>query len=52
MKILFVILIFLWMFIGFIGIMNCKKDRVHFEMIIFMIFALFIPLIAKWCGLI
>lgn len=52
MKILFVIIILIWAFIGFLGVLNCKKDRVNFEMIIFLTTVPFIPMVAKWCGLI
>ena len=53
MKIVFVIIIPIWCFLGFLGIMQNMRNtsRINFEMIFFCLFALFIPLIAKWCGL-
>ena len=51
MKALFVVIIFIWLFVGFLGILSCKANRVNYEMIIFMFFAPFIPLVAKVCGL-
>lgn len=44
----FTIILFAWAILGFIGILNCKKDRVAWEMIIFMGFVPFIPLIAAY----
>ena len=49
--ILFLFIIVIWFSIGIIGVINCKKNRIHFEMLIFLFFVPFIPLIAKWCGL-
>lgn len=51
-KVIFAIVILAWLFCGFCGIINCKKDRVHWDMIGFMLFFPFIPLIAHLCGLI
>lgn len=50
-EIIFVIVILVWCFIGFLGGMNAKDNRVNYEMIIFMVLAPFIPLLAKVCGL-
>lgn len=52
MKTLFIIIMFVWAFIGFIGILNCKKNGIRWDMIIFCAFVPFIPLVAKVCGLI
>ena len=50
-EIIFVIGIFVWNFIGFLGIMHCKDNRINYEMIIFMALVPFIPLFAKVFGL-
>ena len=52
MKALFVIIIFIWLFVGFLGDLHAKDNHVNYEMIIFMFFAPFIPLVAKMCGLV
>lgn len=52
MKMIFVLITIIWLFVGFCGVMNCKKDRVHWEMIIFVSVFPFFPIIAKFCGLI
>lgn len=53
MKIVFVIIILVWCFLGFLGIVQNMRhnSRINFEMIFFFLFVPFIPLIAKWCGL-
>ena len=51
MEIVFIIGILIWLFVGFLGCMNCKKNRVNYEMIIFISLFLLIPLFAKVCGL-
>lgn len=51
MYILFVVVILIWLFIGILGGMNAKKNRVNYEMIIFILFFLLIPFLAKFCGL-
>lgn len=50
-KIIFVIGILIWCFIGFLGVLHTKDDRVNYEMIIFMMIAPFTPLFARMCGL-
>ena len=50
-EILFVIVILIWSFIGFLGGMNANKNRVNYEMIIFILLFLLIPFLAKFCGL-
>lgn len=50
-KCIFVIIIFLWLFDGFLGLLNCKKDIGSLFMALFYIFVIFIPIIAHWCGL-
>lgn len=52
MKILFVIVILIWGFVGFLGIMNCKAERPNYEMMIFMFSFPFVPFVAHFCGLI
>lgn len=51
-KIIFVIGILIWCFIGFLGGLRAKENRISYEMIIFMVLALFIPIFAKICGLV
>ena len=51
----FVVIILIWLFVGFLGIMqNVRKDsnRVNYEMILFFLSVPFIPVVAKFCGLI
>lgn len=52
LKVIFVLIIIVWLFVGFLGNLHCKENRVNYEMIVFMLFVPFIPLIAKACGLI
>jgi hypothetical protein len=52
MKLVFCLIILVWLFVGFLGLLHCKKNRVNYEMIAFVLFSLFVPLIAKACGLI
>ena len=53
MKIVFIIIILIWCFLGFLGILQNTRNnsRINFEMIFFCLIIPFIPLIAKWCGL-
>ena len=51
MKILFVAFILFWICCGISGVANCKKDRVNYEMIAFLVVVPFIPLIAKFFNL-
>lgn len=51
MKIIFVGIIIGWAFVGFLGGLHAKYDRINYEMLIFMGIVPFIPLIAHWCGL-
>jgi hypothetical protein len=50
-EIIFVIGILIWLFIGFLGGLHCKVNRINYEMIIFILLFLLIPLFAKVCGL-
>ena len=50
LKALFCVIIVLWVFVGFCGVLHCKENRTNYEMITFMTFAPFIPFIAKICG--
>lgn len=50
-KIIFVIGIIIWCFIGFLGVLHAKEDRVNYEIIIFMALAPFILIFAMFCGL-
>jgi hypothetical protein len=52
LKIIFSVIIFIWLFIGFVGIALEDDSHPNFMMIIFMGFALFIPFIAEACGII
>lgn len=51
-QIIFCIYIAIWLLIGNIGMLNAKKNRIAWEMIIFMLLALTIPCIAKFCKLV
>ena len=51
MKLVFVGIILAWAFVGFLGGLHAKYNRVNYEMIIFTAIFLFLPLIAKVCGL-
>lgn len=46
--IIFTMILFAWATLGFIGILNCKKSRIIWEMIIFCALVPFIPLLAKF----
>lgn len=46
--VIFTIILFAWAALGFIGILNCKKSRVIWEMIIFCALVPFIPFLAKF----
>lgn len=50
-KIIFVIGFIIWCFIGFLGGLHAKENRVNYEIIIFMALAPFIPIFAMFCGL-
>ena len=52
LKIIFSVIIFVWLFIGLVGIVKENDSCPNFMMIIFMGFALFIPFIAEACGII
>lgn len=52
LKIIFSVIIFVWLFIGFVGIANENDSCPNFIMIIFMGFAFFIPFIAEACNII
>ena len=51
MKLVFVIIIGIWVLVGLKGIRACKENRTDWEIIAFMCFVPFIPLVAKLCGL-
>jgi len=48
---MFIICILIWALVGFHGILNCKTERINYEMLIFLGTAPFIPLIAKIFGI-
>ena len=50
-EIIFFICFLIWLFIGFLGGLHCKVNRINYEMIIFILLFLLIPLFAKVCGL-
>lgn len=50
-KIIFVIGILIWLFIGFLGGLHAKVNRINYEMIIFILLFLLMPFFAKVCGL-
>jgi hypothetical protein len=52
LKVIFVLIIVAWLFIGFLSNLHCKENRVNYELIVFVLFVPFIPLLAKACGLI
>ena len=49
---IFSIVLFTWGFLGVCGLINCKKERIIWELLIFGITIPFLPVIAKLCGLI
>jgi len=51
-QILFCTYIIVWLIIGSFGILNSKKARIVWEMIIFVLGFLMIPFIAMFCKLI
>ena len=44
---MFAVILTCWAIIGFVGVKNCKADRVNYEMLIFLGFVPFIPMLAK-----
>lgn len=44
---IFAMIIVLWAVIGFVGVLNCKAERVNFELLFFFGFVPFIPMFAK-----
>ena len=51
-EIIFVIGILIWLSIGFFDVLRAKDNRIHYNLIIFLVLAPCIPLFAKICGLI
>lgn len=51
MKFVFAGVVGLWCLVGLLGCVNAKADRVNYEMIIFLCFAPFLPLVAWACGM-
>ena len=51
LKIIFILIVAVWLFVGILGGLHCKEKRVNYEMIVFVSLAPFLPLIAKVCGL-
>ena len=49
---IFSIIIFIWGLLGICGLINCKKERIIWELLIFGIMMPFLPVFAKLCGLI
>lgn len=47
----FALICFAWILIGFAGGLNCKAERVNYEMLIFWGAAPFLPIIAKIFGI-
>lgn len=47
----FALIVFIWAAMGFIGILNCKNEGVNFPMLFFIFEVPFLPLIAKFLGL-
>lgn len=47
----FIIIITFWVIIGSVGVIRAKENRINWEMMIFITFVPFIPIIAKLCGL-
>lgn len=47
----FALICFAWCLIGFAGVLNCKEDRVNYEMLIFWGFALLLPTLANFFGI-
>ena len=51
MKILFIAFILFWSYLGWHSVYECKEDKVHYEMIAFLVIAPLIPLVAKLFGI-
>lgn len=47
--IIFIVIVAVWLFVGFCGVMNCKANRVNWEMLFFMFFVPFLALIGHIC---
>lgn len=45
-------IIAIWLFVGFVAMLNAKNDRGSTLLGVFMTFVPFIPLIAKMCGMV
>ena len=49
--VVFGIILMIWVLIGFIGGLNANTNKTNWFMIGFIAFSLFIPVIAKVCGM-
>lgn len=47
----FTLIIFIWVAMGLIGILNCKNEGVNYPMLFFIFEVPFLPLIAKFFNL-
>ena len=48
----FTMILLAWAALGFVGLLNCKKPRIMWELIAFAGFVPFVPFIAKFFGVI
>lgn len=48
MKVAFVVIILVWLSFGFVGLLNCKKDRINWGMLAFFFCVPFLPIVAKF----
>ena len=44
---IFAIILICWANLGYVGVLNCKTPHTDYEMLIFMGFVPFIPILAK-----
>lgn len=51
MKVAFVIIVLVWLFFGFMSLVNCDKDRVIWEGFVFYALVPFLPFIALFFGI-
>ena len=47
----FALFLIVWACIGLFGVINCKTDRINYEMLAFIAITPVIPLIAKFFGI-
>lgn len=48
---MFIIITFIWLALGFIGLLRMNKNQINFCFLIFMLALPFFPIIASACGI-